>query len=180
MATIDRGLCWLERAPLIVGRVGIIGTMAWYDYSAADPALIVPDNYYAAIKGRISNDAHWIDWSWSDVEVARILRDRLVDQLDRLDRNPLVDRIMVVTHVPLFEEQLLRNPDNFAWSVANAYFGNLETGRVVSAFPKVRVVVSGHLHTTRTAVVRRRRSPDIQTLVIGSDYGDPAWVQIDL
>ncbi len=179
-AAAERGLRWLESEPLIVGHVGIVGTMAWYDYSAADPSLVVPDNYYAAIKSRISNDAHWIDWSWSDIEMARMLRDRLADQLDLLDRNPAVDRVVVATHVPLFEEQLLRNPDNFAWSVANAYFGNLETGRVVSAFPKVRVVISGHLHTTRTAVVHRRRNPDIQALVIGSDYGEPAWVQVDL
>ncbi len=179
-ATTQRGFVWLERRPIIVGRVGIVGTMAWYDYSAAEPSLVVPDNYYAAIKPRISNDAHWIDWTWSDPEFAAILRERLVVQLDRLERNPRIDRIVVVTHVPLFEEQIVRNADNFVWSLATAYFGNLDTGRVVSAFPKVRVVVSGHLHTSRTTVVPRRRSPDIQALVIGSDYGDPAWVQVDL
>jgi hypothetical protein len=178
--TRDRGITWLETEAIVVDRVAIIGSMAWYDYSAAEPGLGRDAIYYASIKPQVSNDAHWIDWSWTDVEFGQLLRDRLVARLDRLESDRNIDRVVVATHVPVFETQLRRDPSNLAWCIANAYFGNLATGEAILKFPKVRAVVSGHLHTSMRSVIQRQRMPDIHACVVGSDYGSPSWLMLDM
>lgn len=178
--TRSRGLVWLEHDSIVVERTAIVGTMAWYDYSGADPSCARDASWFAAIKPQISNDAHWIDWGWGDPEFAQILRDQLVARLEKLESDRAIDRVIVATHVPVFEEQMRRDPTNFAWSVANAFFGNLRTGQEIARFPKVRAVVSGHLHTNIRAVVKRPRMPDIHACVIGSDYGNPTWMMMEM
>jgi 3',5'-cyclic AMP phosphodiesterase CpdA len=176
----ERGMYWLETDPIVVDRVAIVGSMVWYDYSAAEPSIGRDQNYYAAIKPQVSNDAHWLDWEWSDLEIARKLREQLLGQLERLEADRNIDRVIVATHVPVFEQQIRRDPTNLAWSIANAYFGNLTTGQAIMRFPKVRAVVSGHLHMSIQAVVPRPRMTDIQACVIGSDYGAPTWLLLDM
>lgn len=176
----ERGCIWLERDALMLEGIAVVGSMAWYDYSAAMADLELSANYFAEAKPRISNDALWIDWPWTDVEVATTLRSQLIRRLTELEANPDVEGVVVVTHVPLFQQQLLRNPSNFEWSVANAYFGNLTTGRAVAQFNKVRVVVSGHLHASIEDTVERPGMAPLHTIVIGSDYGAPSWVLIEV
>jgi 3',5'-cyclic AMP phosphodiesterase CpdA len=176
----QRGLHWLERDTMRVGDVAIVGSMVWYDYSAAEECLGLDPAYYASVKPRITNDALWVDWPWSDAEVADDLRERLVENLEECQRDRSISKVVVVTHVPVFEQQMLRNPNNFAWSVANAYFGNLRTGREIARFSKVHAVISGHLHTSIESTVPRSGMPDLRTYVIGSDYGEPVWVLIDV
>ncbi len=175
----QRGCRWLEQDRIVIGSTAIVGSMVWYDYSGAESLGLEP-SYFADAKPRISNDALWVDWVWSDPEAAGMLRMGLRATLEDLERDDSIRRVVVVTHVPVFEGQMLRNPDNFAWSVANAYFGNLRTGRVIARFPKVRVVISGHLHTSRTTTVSRTPMADIHAIVVGSDYGDPDWVLVDV
>jgi hypothetical protein len=100
--------------------------------------------------------------------------------LERLEADRNIDRVVVATHVPVFEEQIRRDPTNIAWSIANAYFGNLTMGRAIARFPKVRAVVSGHLHTSIRALVKRQRMPEIHACVIGSDYGSPTWLMLEM
>jgi predicted MPP superfamily phosphohydrolase len=178
--TRERGLYWLEQDAIVLERVAIIGTMAWYDYSAAEPALGRDAAYYAAIKPQVSNDAHWIDWPWTDVEFARHLREQLLVRLERLEADRNIDRVVIATHVPVFEQQMRRDPSNLAWGIANAYFGNLATGEVIARFPKVRAVVSGHLHTNIRALVKRPRGAEIHACVVGSDYGSPSWLILEM
>ena len=180
LASRQRGCYWLERDRIVLGSTAIVGCMAWYDYSAAEPSLGLDQKFFADAKPRISNDALWIDWGWSDPEVADMLRVGLENTLEALERDDSIKRVVVVTHVPVFEQQLLRNPNNYAWSVANAYFGNLRTGQAIARFPKVRVVISGHLHTSLESSVHREGMGDIQTVVIGSDYGEPSWALVDV
>lgn len=179
-ASRARGFSWLERDTIVLGSTAIVGSMVWYDYSAAEPTLGLDDEFFANAKSKISNDALWIDWDRSDIELAGELRDGLARRLEAIERDSSIDRVLVVTHVPVFEQQMLRNPANYQWSVANAYFGNLRTGNVISQYPKVRTVVSGHLHASLRASIPRKRMSDIQALVIGSDYGEPTWVVVDM
>jgi predicted phosphohydrolase len=179
VASRQRGCHWLEQDRIVIGSTAIVGSMVWYDYSGAESLGLEP-SYFADAKPRISNDALWVDWVWSDPEAAGMLRIGLRTTLEELERDASIHRVVVVTHVPVFEGQMLRNPDNFAWSVANAYFGNLRTGRAIARFPKVRVVISGHIHTSLTTTVSRTHMADIHAFVVGSDYGDPDWVLVDV
>ena len=88
---------------------------------------------------------------------------------------------MVVTHVPICEEQMCRKPGDRAWGFSNAYFGNLTLGRRVLAMPKVRVVVSGHTHIGREGVVTRPDVPDlppVRVSVVDSEYNSPGYLVV--
>ena len=178
-ATREAGAMWLEDDELRLGDVAIVGSLAWYDYSAAPEHLRYPDEHYAAIKGSLNKDAAWIDWPWSDVEFAWLLRRGLVSRLERLEDDASVRAVIVATHVPLFEQQMTRKPGNYQWELSNAYFGNLTTGAAVAHYAKVRAVVSGHTHCGRRGMVVRERAPPIDVHVVGSEYGTPAFVVVE-
>lgn len=175
-----RGFCWLEQDPLVFEGTAIIGSIGWYDYSAADSSLGFGAEHYAAIKHSVSNDSYWIDWPWDDVQVAALARERLVHVLSALQQDPDIERVVVGTHVPLLEQQMHRDPSNPACGIANAYFGNLRTGREILRFGKLCAVLSGHLHSSKYEVVKRAGMADVQAIVIGSDYGAPAWLLLEI
>ena len=178
-ATREAGALWLEDGELRIGDVAVVGSLAWYDYSAAPEHLRYPDGHFARIKGSLNNDAEMIDWPWTDVEFAWRLRQGLVGKLARLDRDASIRSVVVTTHVPIFEEQMTRKPGSHRWELSNAYFGNLTTGAAVARCAKVRTVVSGHTHCGRRGTVVRDAAPPIDVHVVGSEYGRPAFVVID-
>ena len=178
-ATREAGALWLGDGELRLGDVAVVGSLAWYDYSAAPEHLRYPDEHFARIKGSLNNDAAMIDWPWSDVEFAWRLRQLLIARLARLEKDASVRAVVVATHVPLFEQQMMRKPGNFEWELSNAYFGNLTTGAAVARFANVRTVVSGHTHCGRRGTVVREAASPIDVHVVGSEYGAPAFVVVD-
>lgn len=100
--------------------------------------------------------------------------------LDRLDVDPSIRQIVVITHVPVLEEQILRKPADKTWGFANAYYGNLTLGREVLSCKKVTHVISGHTHIGKSVQVRTKDGRSIQAHVIGSDYRKPVFITIDL
>ncbi len=177
-----RGVRWLEDDNLVVGDVAVVGSMAWYDYSGMDPTARGTPEQAAMMKRMFNNDAVWIDWPWSDPELAARLGDAMVTRLERASRDASVRAVAVVTHVPILEEQMVRKPDDPRWGFSNAYFGNLTLGARVAAEPKVRAVVSGHTHTARSVAHERPRNRGgrIDARVVGSDYGEPAYVVVEV
>ncbi|MCC6751366.1 MAG: metallophosphoesterase [Deltaproteobacteria bacterium] len=176
-ATRQREFAWLEEDTLRVGSLAVIGSLVWYDYSAALPDY---DLDYALVKRHMINDANWIDWPWGDADVAEGLREGLVRRLALLETDPRVDRVLLATHVPIFSEQLIQRPDEPTWQLRHAFFGNLTTGRAVLPFEKLRHVVSGHTHAAAQGTVDRSPLPPIQCQVIGSEYGAPTFVVVEL
>lgn len=169
------GIRWLEGHTMRFGSVAVVGSMAWYDYSAVDPTVTVSAAQLEELKRAFNNDARRIDWPHRDTDVAQQLGDALVAQLDELERNDEIAQVAVVTHVPLVEEQMERRPHDPTWGLCNAYFGNLTLGHRVTAFGKVRAIVSGHTHAGR----RANRGP-IDIRVVASDYGAPAYEVLEL
>jgi len=178
--TEEAGLVWLESTTLRLGEVAIVGSLAWYDYSAAPTSLPYPAEYYADIKASLNNDGRWIDWPWSDLELSAALRAGLVGRLEGLETDAGVRSVLLVTHVPLFEEQIVRKPGDRRWELSNAYFGNLRTGQAVLRFSKLAQVISGHTHFGKRALVQRPPLPDLPVSVVGSDYGSPAFEMVEL
>ena len=174
------GFVWLESTVLRLGDAAVVGSLAWYDYSAAPPTLARPPEYFAGMKRHLSNDATWIDWPWSDVELASALHDGLVQRLEAVEADAGIREVLLVTHVPLFEEQMLRKPGDLRWEISNAYYGNFTIGLAVRRFKKVVRVISGHTHCAQRGVVHRAGGPDLPVSVIGSDYGSPEVEVIEL
>ncbi len=178
--TRKAGAIWLESEVLRVGDVAVVGSMVWYDYSALDPAWPMAVEHITVIKRLLNNDAYWINWHYTDPEFAAELEAALAERLSWACQDDSVRAVAVVTHIPILEPQIMRKPHDQRWGISNAYFGNLTTGRVVLAQPKVRVVVSGHTHIGRSGWVERDGISPVECHVVPSDYRQPAYVVIDL
>ncbi|MCB2156292.1 metallophosphoesterase [bacterium] len=178
--TARAGFFWLDGdKPFIAGNIGVAGSLGWYDYSAKDPSRELSDEEILGMKSRFAMDADRIDWEETDQEFAAECRDRLERQLEALEGDDRVEKVLVVTHVPIFENQIDRRPNDEHWSLGNPFFAHLTMGEQVRKFPKVRWTVSGHTHVGMNGVVERDGMAPIATAVIGSDYYKPAHVIVD-
>ncbi len=175
-AVAEAGCHWLEGTAFVLGDAAVAGTIAWYDYSGADPSIRATALEFAQRKMDYNADALRIDWGWSDPEFAERVSKPFLSTLDSLEADPAVRRVVVATHVPLLEEQMWRDPANRAWAFSNAYFGNLTLGRRVLERPKVSHVISGHTHAGRRARVSRPGGGTVEAVVLASDYERPAWL----
>ncbi len=164
----------------VLGRhVAIVGTLAWYDYSSRAPHLNLDDAALRAMKQLVNHDADYIDWPWSDVAMARYLARGFAGRLRRAADNPAVGQVLVVTHMPIFEQAVPDYPESEFWSLMRAYAGNLTLGELVRRMPKVTHVVSGHLHRAGCWTVPGDYGP-IHVQVVGSQKAAPQAVVLDL
>jgi len=173
------GYIWLEEENIVVGKTAICGTMGWYDYSGRDPVLGFSPEEYENLKGLVNLDAQYIDWAYTDREFANDLRLQFTGRLEDLESNPDIHQIIVVTHVPVFEECILRKPEDHHWNFGNAYFANLTLGRTIAPKRKVSLVVSGHSHVGGTWEINFGGNA-LQAHIVDSDYGKPAYLSLDL
>jgi predicted phosphohydrolase len=169
------GCHWLEAGVFTRDHVAVAGTIAWYDYSGADPTIHALPETFAREKGSFNNDAFLIDWPWSDIEFAARAAIPFLAMLDRLEKDPAVHRVIVVTHVPGLECQMTRRPHDRDWAFSNAYFGNLTLGHKIVAHSKVTHVISGHTHVGQTGLLELPDGRHVRARVIESEYRRPAW-----
>jgi 3',5'-cyclic AMP phosphodiesterase CpdA len=174
------GCRWLEGGAFVERGVGVAGTIAWYDYSAADPGVKASARDFALNKQYYNNDARMIAWRWTDPEFAARVAGPFLAALDRLEADAAVRQTVVVTHVPLLECQMCRDSGNPDWAFSNAYFGNMTLGAEVLRRRKVTHVVSGHTHVARQGRARAEDGREVAACVIDSDYGAPGWVGLTL
>ncbi|MCS7161373.1 MAG: hypothetical protein RMJ19_12950, partial [Gemmatales bacterium] len=145
------------------------------DYSAADPQLGYGPEVYAREKRFFSTDDR-INWPWSDLEFADMVSRQFLVRLDAVVARPEVAHIIVITHVPILEEQLLRRLGDRYWGFSNAYFGNLTLGRQVLRRPKVCLVVSGHTHIGRRVNLLAPNGRVVQAAVVGRRQRQPTFL----
>jgi hypothetical protein len=191
----DSGKLWLEVLPSIVDRAGchhlegtsfrlgdvaVTGSIAWYDYSGADPTVQATALQFAQNKYLHNADALRIDWEWSDPEFAENVGRSLLVELDCLEADAAVRQVVVVTHVPLLEGQMCRDSGNADWAFSNAYFGNLTLGAKVLPYRKLSHILSGHTHVGRHFKQERSGAQPVDVRVLPSDYENPAWVGLNL
>jgi 3',5'-cyclic AMP phosphodiesterase CpdA len=173
----EHGIAWLEDDSLILtDGTAVCGSMAWYDYSD----LAEPHRSWAQKKkGRYVKDAVYIDWSWTDEEVAARCRNKLLKRLQACQDNPEVKRIVLATHIPIFAEQLVRHPGDDPTS--SAYFKNLVTGDAIlnAEISKLRYVASGHTHREVKWRPLVREVNEILVATLASDYYSPQWTMIE-
>jgi hypothetical protein len=176
-AAVDLGWVWLENEILRVGDAAIVGSVAWYDYSACDQPG-APADLICGVKGRYNNDGNFMDKAWDDLAVAEECRAGLVRRLEEIEQDPSVSKAVVVTHLPILREQRVAAPGDEP--ISNAYFYNYTIGHEVVKFPKVTEIVSGHTHRGMDRVIERPGRPPVRARVIGADYGRPVFVEVNL
>lgn len=174
----EAGYQWLDDGSVRLGRLVVAGSVAWYDYSAGDPAYPRAPAQYRALKSELNGDARFMDTDWDDRGFARVVGARLVERLTQHEADPEIDDVVVVTHVPLLDEQVLRIPGDARWGISNAYYGHLTLGDDVLAFDKVRAIVSGHTHRGREGTRSRGGKSSVRWWVVGSEYHHPRHVTL--
>lgn len=171
------GIQFLPGNPIAVGSLGIVGSMAWYDYSAADPtAHLTLEDHVQFKQDRNVPEALRIDWGWSDPEVAENSARRLEADLSTIKGNPTISRVLAVTHFPVFDWQIPRDPGNRLAALRNAYEGNLNIGRSLMRHPCLSGVVSAHVPHGGCRVLHRDPLPPIPTWLVGSSPDAPGFV----
>lgn len=166
------GLIWMEEENIVIGDTAFVGTMAWYDYSSKDPHFPLPDDYFFLNKKKFVSDGKYINWKRKDTEFAAELRDGLLKRLSRAEEDPNIKKVVVVTHVPLFMEQMVGySSDDRA---ADAYFGNMTLGKDVMNFSKVTDVISGHTHRPI-----EKKVGSINVRIVPGDYRKPEFILLE-
>jgi predicted phosphohydrolase len=168
----ERGFRVLDFEPFVTadGRIAVLGSVNWYDYSYADPELAkeIPDveaMYRAKLfpTGR-HNDGRFVHLGMSDEEFTGVLVDRFRAQLAALPGR--VEQVIVIQHHPpireLFYPSELRTVAQRVWL---AYTGNRRMQDAVLADTRVTTIICGHTHAACAAVVDGRRC-----LNVGGDY----------
>jgi len=175
---MKRGFAYLERETLLVDDIAIAGTIAWYDYSAASPSQPCEIEEYTRRKREFCGDALFTDWPWDDLHFCKMIEGPFMERLNAAQRDRDVKSILVITHSPIFDEQIVRKPGDEKWSFSNAYYGNLTFGESVRKFGKVRHVVSGHSHAGCQGVVKGDFGEIIVT-TLDSQYGKPVFITLE-
>lgn len=182
----DAGMRWMEEENWRAGGLAVAASIAWYDYSgAAEDIPPQTEEYWIELKrtplpdGRLINpDSKFINWPWSDVDFATARADALVERIAMLEADASVDTVLLVTHVPVFREQLIIKADVPRWGYGNAFFGNLTLGERLRGMRKLRAVVSGHTHIGVKATTAHGAGP-LPVWVTTSDFHKPSYVVYD-
>lgn len=183
------GWHWLEDEPFVGEGFAIVGSVGWYDYTLAEPALGIPERFYAAKvspgaaerlsefrslladDGDLSAEAREVVARWNDGRFVKLHRedqafleellDRLKGQLDALRHVPRV--IAAIHHLPFAE--LLPPRHSAQWDFAKAYLGSRRIGELLLRYPNVQQIYCGHSHFAAEATIGH-----IRAINIGSGY----------
>jgi hypothetical protein len=165
------GFHTLDREPVVVDGVGLVGSMGWYDFSFRPESLGIPLRFYEekiapGAAARMERYAHlletrddippeslrmgtrWMDGEhvrlpMSDDEFCRLLCERLERHL--LEVAPDCRTIVAGLHHVPFAEMVPPN-ENPSWAFAGAFLGSRAFGDLLLRHPKVRHVYCGHTH----------------------------------
>jgi len=169
------GFKMLDTGPVILGGIGFIGNIGWYDYSFRNPELNASLERYESkqLPGVCTwNDGRFVDWDVSDVQFTEKCRRKL--QVAYRSIEPRVHTVVAVMHTVPFRE-LLYPRSSVAFEFCRAYMGSERIGRMLLDFRKVRYVFCGHRHGPEEAKVGH-----IEAFVVGSEYLVKRIIELNL
>lgn len=169
------GFHMLDTGPVVLGDVGFIGSIGWYDYSMRSPHLEATTQQYRdkSMPGLCSwNDRTYVKWDLEDEEFVQICLDQL--QRDYREVESGVRHVVAVLHHLPFTDLLYgRVPP--ALEFCKAYMGSVRFGELLTSMPKVDYVFCGHRHGV--GVCRRG---GLTALVAGGEYTLKRLLDLDL
>lgn len=183
------GFHYLDRQPIFSpdGAVAIVGSINWYDYSFADPAVEqehpdAPAMYRAKLfpHGR-HNDGQFVHLGMPDAEFTGDLVTRFRAQLAGIPDS--VEQVVVIQHHPPVRELFYPTPLVTTYQrFWLAYTGNRRMQEAVLTDARVRTVICGHTHAACEAEVRGKRCLNIggdyhfkRLLLLDTDTGTEQW-----
>jgi 3',5'-cyclic AMP phosphodiesterase CpdA len=171
----EHGFHYLDQGPLFLpeGKLALVGSINWYDYSWSLPALRrqVPD-YLERLRSKCfsrgrHNDARFIRWPLNDIrftaEVVAVLEQHLQQVRDQ------AEQILVITHHPPFyglnfpRGETPPSMDSLLW---DAFSGNRTLEGVLNRYADhIPFAFCGHTHCARENTLGPIRGYNI-----GGDY----------
>lgn len=185
----DNGFLYLEDENFILGNIAFVGSYLHYDYSAKDtknPVTMMNDEWYGINKINFNNDARFLMGLPDDIDFSRKISNKFVDRLRKAQEDENVKKIVIATHVPCLESQIVRKSNSPQWCISNAYFGMLTHEKEILKTTKVSHVISGHSHQDvrqtinghdKNGVPCERK---ISVFVNPSNYGSPVATVFDM
>jgi predicted phosphodiesterase len=194
------GWQWLEDEPFRAGDIAIVGSVGWYDYSFAQPALQIPIRFYrekvspGAVKylpelayllaeksSDVPPEAMEIVARWNDgrfVRLGRTDEQFLHELIEKLDHQLLscitaTAVVAAIHHLPFSE--LLPPPHSAQWDFTKAYLGAERLGQTLLKYYNVRHCFCGHSHFPAEATIGH-----IHALNPGSGYRVKRFATLDL
>ncbi len=183
-AVEDAGFHFLDACPMILGNVGIVGNIGWYDYSFRRRYLTLPENYKLIrvdekkymtwqdlsiedyqkkiLYGEIGGKLHLIT-RWND---AVFIRWELNDEefcsycIEKIKadfqsvRNQ-VNKILFCSHHIHFQ-QCVHYKDSPKWDFNTAFYGSERIGELLLAEEKVVAVLFAHSHLPDARLIENR------------------------
>ncbi len=200
------GFILLDRKPFVEQEIAFVGNIGWYDYSFFDPSYLYPESYVRIFKTHEWKKVKelsledWLDllqrktmWSttgyiqWNDVNFIKKnisdeeLTDRMVDlfaqHLKSLPTN-VKYVIAVIHHIP-FEELIERREYDNCWSFGNAFVGSKKFGDLIKQDKRIRIVICGHQHIPRQAVIERNKKERILCYEASFNENSPCEIYLN-
>lgn len=163
----EAGFECLEGSPVIIGNVGLVGTVGWYDYSFRDETLGIEERFYEQkFHPRLArwNDGQFIKMPLSDAEFSELVTERLVSSIQGVYEQ--VETIVAVTHMLAFDCMIVHKRVA-AWDFCSAFMGSRTLGETLLRYPKVGYHFCGHAHQPS-----RHRVGHLETINVGSNYDE--------
>ncbi len=142
----ELGCIALMRGPFVLGDVGFVGSVGWYDYSFAPDYLgLTPEDFRAKAFGlSVWADRDYVKLPVSDEEFTLMLLRKFEEQIKEVYDS--VDKIVVVLHHLPFRK-LVKYRLRPEWDYFSAFMGSENFGYVIRKYSsKVKLVLFGHQH----------------------------------
>ena len=203
-AVLSADFHYLDLEPLVIGKIGFIGNMGWYDYSFRQLNIYTPPhikllrkngNYiswedltcsdyaikalYADIHGKVKmitswNDRIYIRWRFSDLEFTESCLEKIKGDFNSIEER--VEKIVFISHHIHFYEGVIqkKTPE---WDFNNAFMGSKAIGDFVKSKHKVSLIIFGHSHVPGRWLIDGRIPAYNSPLLINNDSG---FLEIDV
>jgi hypothetical protein len=195
------GWRWLQAEPFVLPsrQFAVVGSVGWYDYSFAQPALDIPRRFYEAkvspgAAQRLAEQAALLEphddvpeharqviARWNDGQFVKLHRsdEQFLDELlaelrTQLDALRDVGQVIAAVHHLPFA-QLLPPSRGAQWDFAKAYLGSARIGELLLRYTNLKRVFCGHSHFPAEARVGHVRATNI-----GSGYRSKRFLSIDI
>ncbi len=194
------GFVMLDGNPQIIGDIGFVGNVGWYDYSFRDKTLNVPLQFYKAKIGpgralynnqlaefdinpenledthkaitSIWNDRNFVKLPFSDEEFTELLASQLKDDIEKI-ANKCKHIIAITHHLPTRKLVWYRGQPN--WDFAAAFLGSQKFSDIIADYENIIYHISGHNHKSAHC-----RISSTEHITIGSTYREKALLKLDI